>query len=31
MDEYKGIKGHPTALEDARRRGKEVVGELERI
>lgn len=31
MDEYKGIKGHPTALEEAKRRGRKAVGELQSI
>ncbi|MBR1368717.1 NADPH-dependent FMN reductase [Methanocalculus chunghsingensis] len=31
MDEYKGIKGHPTALADARKAGASVVTELAKL
>jgi len=31
MDEYKGIKGHPTALTDARKAGASVVAELAKL
>ena len=31
MDRYRGIRGHPTALADARAKGKEVVRAIERM
>jgi len=31
MDEYKGIKNHPTAMKDAFLKGQKVVGEIEKL
>jgi hypothetical protein len=31
MDEFKGIKNHPTALKDAFEKGQKVVGVIEKL
>jgi hypothetical protein len=31
MDEFKGIRNHPTALKDAFEKGKTVVGVIEKL